>query len=172
MEEYVNHVLDASILNQLVVLFQSGKLCSSLIGKKKKRKLGNLEEPSLPPVPLINQAITKPINYEEKPAVVEISTAKKLASNDFGSIYDDDIVVDKYVPVGSLDETGGAEVAAPRSIAVDTSVYAANLSVRATMKGLFDHKTSAPVVKSASGKENALILLPFCHYYCIPTIIH
>jgi hypothetical protein len=144
MEDYVNHALETSILNQLITLFESGKLCSALIGKKKKRKLDPPTQNIVLPIVPNNQIILKPNDP---------ITLKK--PNDVGSIYDDDIVMDKYVPVGSIDEAGGA-IMAPPSISVDPSVYAANLSVRATLKGLFDHKTSAPVVKTAAG--NTLLL--------------
>jgi hypothetical protein len=143
IEEYVNHVLDNSLLKQLAALFESGKLMSS--GRhKKKRKHPVAQDPTAvssdilssgKPLPPGMSASMLSAKVGAPGTAVAVAVASKLAVNDFSSMYDDDIVVSKYVPVGALDEdpSGGAS-----STSVSTSFVAD--SGATTVKGLFDKK--------------------------------
>ena len=134
-------MFDNSLLKQLSSLFESGKLASS--GRKKKRK-------QLPTAPLPSKEYPPELAKKETEAgaasalAVGKAEGKKLAPNDFASMYDDDIVVTKYIPVGSLEAEEGEVVeaaSAPSSSSISSSFAAAT---EKTVKGIFDKKESSP----------------------------
>ena len=134
-------MFDNSLLKQLSSLFESGKLAPS--GRKKKRK-------QLPSAPLPSKEYPPELAKKETEAgaasalAVGKAEGKKLAPNDFTSMYDDDIVVTKYIPVGSLEAEEGEVVeaaSAPSSSSISSSFAAAT---EKTVKGIFDKKESSP----------------------------
>lgn len=131
----MTHTVESSLLRRICSLFESGKLA-----KKKKRKAEQLSPPLVPPPPpppLLPSASAPSAPAAEAPG------AKKLVAGDFSSIYDDDIVVTKYVPVGALEE---GEVEEGTRVGGGGAVYASQEqepTAGKLLKDLFDKRASA-----------------------------
>ena len=174
----MNHVLDNTLLKQLAALFESGKLVSSGRHKKKRKHPHPAAPDAAGSSVVLDNSKVVPTELSmlsaklAAPSLGGSAAAPKLAASDFTSMYDDDIVVSKYVPVGALDEN---PVGAPTAAASSSSSSSLSLSstlaagTGATVKGLFDKK-GAVDTRPATGSvfsipsQTKLYVCMYCMY--------
>lgn len=107
-DSYIHYSLSSEVSMQLDALYKHGKLLT--IKQRKKRELkeaGNCRPNSAIP------AVNAPSSVIQSVGMV----ARKPTSSLYDSIYDDDVVVGRYVPLGALegDDDGGGTTALPSS---------------------------------------------------------
>lgn len=129
-DEYVNFMLDSDIMAALSQLLESGKF---LTAKQKKKKL--LKEGSAELVAAITETHTggaSSSNSAQKGPTQPVA----LLATDFDSMYDDDVVVGKYVPAGLEEGDSVAPTSEPASASAKPSfgddIYGDLLSTMAT----------------------------------------
>ena len=115
-DSYIHYSLSSEVSLQLDALYKHGKLLT--IKQRKKRELkevGNCRPNSAIPAVNATSSVIQSVGM----------VAMKPTSSLYDSIYDDDVVVGRYIPLGALegDDDGGGTTALPSSSSSSSSAH-------------------------------------------------